>query len=119
MTRAERRREQRRNDKKTVTRTMTIAQIQQLKHDMSVLIADEMLMKVFGIATLVIHDKFGTLMRKEVDGIGREERFIDECMKLHEAFENGYLTLEDIQETLTEECGLTLKIKNDRKREWM
>lgn len=53
MSRAERRREMRGQEKKEVTRVMTIAQIQEMKKDMADLIADELLMKVFGIATLV------------------------------------------------------------------
>ncbi len=66
MSRAERRREMRGQEKKEVTRVMTIAQIQQMKKDMADLIADELLMKVVGIAALIIHDKFGMLMKKEV-----------------------------------------------------
>ena len=44
---------------------MTIAQIQQMKKDMADLIADELLMKVVGIAALIIRDKFGMLMKRE------------------------------------------------------
>lgn len=68
MSRAERRREMRGQEKKEVARVMTIAQIQQMKKDMADLIADELLMKVVGITALIIHDKFGMLMKKEVDG---------------------------------------------------
>ena len=118
MNRAERRREQRNQGKKEVTRTMTLGQIRQMKQEMTELVADELLMKVFGIATLVIHDKFGALMKKEVDGKSREERFVDECERQYELFEKGRLTLEDIQETLKEECGITMERKNKRKREW-
>lgn len=87
MSRAERRREMRGQEKKEVTRVMTIAQIQQMKKDMADLIADELLMKVVGIAALIIHDKFGMLMKKEVDGKSREERFIDEWEKQYKLFE--------------------------------
>ena len=100
MSRAERRREMRGQEKKEVTRVMTIAQIQQMKKDMADLIADELLMKVVGIAALIIHDKFGMLMKKEVDGKSREERFIDEWEKQYKLFEAGRMTLEDIQEVL-------------------
>lgn len=65
MSRAERRREMRGQEKKEVTRVMTIAQIQQMKKDMADLIADELLMKVVGITALIIHDKFGMLMKRE------------------------------------------------------
>ena len=109
MNRAERRREQRNQGKKEVTRTMTLGQIRQMKQEMTELVADELLMKVFGIATLV---------KKEVDGKSREERFVDECERQYELFEKGRLTLEDIKETLKEECGITMERKNKRKREW-
>ena len=56
MSRAERRREMRGQEKKEVTRVMTIAQIQQMKKDMADLITDELLMKVVGIAALIIHE---------------------------------------------------------------
>ena len=119
MSRAERRREMRGQEKKEVTRVMTIAQIQQMKQEMTELVADELLMKGFGIATLVIHDKFGKLMKKEVDGKSREERFVDECERQYELFEKGRLTLEDIKETLKEECGITMKREDTQRREWM
>ena len=109
MSRAERRRERRGQEKKEVTRVMTIAQIQQMKKDMADLIADELLMKVVGIAALIIHDKFGMLMKKEVDGKSREERFIDEWEKQYKLFEAGRMTLEDIQEVLRDGCGITMK----------
>lgn len=111
MSRAERRREMRGQEKKEVTRVMTIDQIQQMKKDVADLIADELLMKVVGIAALIIHDKFGMLMKKEVDGKSREERFVDECERQYELFEKGRLTLEDIKETLKEECGITMERK--------
>lgn len=119
MSRAERRREMRGQEKKEVTRVMTIAQIQQMKKDMADLIADELLMKVVGIAALIIHDKFGMLMKKEVDGKSREERFIDEWERQYKLFEAGRMTLEDIQEVLRDECGITMKREDAQHREWM
>lgn len=109
----------RRQEKKEVTRVMTIAQIQQMKKDMADLIADELLMKVVGIAALIIHDKFGMLMKKEVDGKSREERFVDEWEKQYKLFEAGRMTLEDIQEVLRDECGITMKREDAQHREWM
>lgn len=113
------RRPMRGQEKKEVTRVMTIAQIQQMKKDMADLIADELLMKVVGIAALIIHDKFGMLMKKEVDGKSREERFIDEWEKQYKLFEAGRMTLEDIQEVLRDECWITMKREDAQHREWM
>lgn len=87
MSRAERRREMRGQEKKEVTRVMTIAQIQQMK--------------------------------KEVDGKSREERFVDEWEKQYKLFEAGRMTLEDIQEVLRDECGITMKREDAQHREWM
>ena len=87
--------------------------------EMAVLIADALLMKVVGLATLLIHDKFGMLMKKEVDGKSREERFIDEWEKQYKLFEAGRMTLEDIQEVLRDECGITMKREDAQHREWM
>lgn len=111
MNRAERRRQNRHDQKKTKTYTMTEEQMAILKNNMTEIVANEFLEAVFGISVLVVHDKFGELMRKTKDGKSREERFFDMCMKLYGSFEDGYLTLEDIRQTLCEECGAEFKYK--------
>ena len=72
-----------------------------------------------GMAALIIHDKFGMLMKKEVEGKSRKERFIDEWEKQYKLFEAGRMTLEDIQEVLRDECGITMKREDAQHREWM
>ena len=119
MSRAQMRRESRQAEKGKVVRNMTVAQMQKFKEEMAEVIASELLMKVFGIAALVLHDKYGMLMKKEVDGKSREERFLDECAKVYKSFSEGLLTLEDIQQVLEEECGVVLKIEHPERREWM
>lgn len=105
MNRAERRRMEKEKAKAPKTYTMTYADIAKLKDDMTQVIADELLVKVFGIAVMVVHDKFGQLMRKDVNGESREQRFFNYCMDLYDSFEQGYLTLEDIKDCLRNECG--------------
>lgn len=109
VSRAARRRTERENEKKPRTYTMTSMQIAALKEEMTKAVADELLAKVFGIGVMVIHDKFGLLMRKEVDGKNREQRFFDYCMELYESFEQGYLTLDDIKNCLRDECGAIIR----------
>lgn len=89
MSRAERRREMRGQEKKEVTRVMTIAQIQQMKKDMADLIADELLMKVFGIATLVIRRLTclvcGSRYVRQPEGDPNAEKVCEEiCQKIYD-----------------------------------
>ena len=109
MGRAERRRQQKMDKKKTRTYVLTQNDMDRMKNQMVEAVANELLESVFGISVMVLHDKFGELMRREVDGKSREERFFDMCLNLYDAYENGYLTLDDIRKTLQEECGAEFK----------
>lgn len=57
---------------------------------------------MLAIPIMVIHDKFGQLMKKE----GREERFAEEVIKLYQLYEQGYVDIKDLQQCLWEEAGL-------------
>lgn len=109
MGRVERRRAERERNKKPQTYIMTATEIAALKAEITKAVADELLAKVFGIGVMVIHDKFGQLMRKEVDGRSREQRYFDYCKELYDSFEQGYLTLEDIRDCLRDERGAIVR----------
>ena len=111
MGRAERRRQQKMDGKKMRKYILTQNDIDRMKNQMAEIVAEELLESVFGISVMVLHDKFGELMRKEVDGKSREERFFDMCLNLYNSFESGYLTLDDIRKTLQEECGAEFRRK--------
>ena len=57
---------------------------------------------MLAIPTMVIHDKFGQLMKRE----GREQTFADLCVELYEAFNQGYVTLDELAQVLKEEAGI-------------
>lgn len=57
------------------------------------------------IPSMVIHDKFGSLMKKD----GRLERFVDMCMEEYKCYEEGYVTLEDMAKILEDEAGIKIK----------
>ena len=57
------------------------------------------------IPSMVIHDKFGSLMKKD----GRMERFVDMCMEEYKCYEEGYVTLEDMAKILEDEAGIKIK----------
>ena len=60
------------------------------------------------IPVMVIHDKYPQLMRREVDGKPRAERFADLCLDLYDSFNRGYITLDDLADCLWEEAGIKL-----------
>ena len=57
------------------------------------------------LPAMVIHDKFGSLMKKD----GRLERFVDMCMEEYKCYEEGYVTLEDMAKILEDEAGIKIK----------
>ena len=57
------------------------------------------------IPSMVIHDKFGQLMKKD----GRLERFVDMCMEEYKCYEEGYVTLEDMAKILEDEAGIKIE----------
>ena len=57
------------------------------------------------IPVMVIHDKYSLLIKKEVDGKSRTERFFDLCMDFYEEFHEGRFTVKDFVDTLEAETG--------------
>ena len=57
------------------------------------------------IPVMVMHDKYSLLMKKEVNGKSRTERFFDLCMAYYEEFHEGRVTVKDFVDTLEEETG--------------
>jgi len=60
---------------------------------------------MLALPAMVIHDKFGSLMKKD----GRLERFVDMCMEEYKCYEEGYVTLEDMAKILKDEAGINLE----------
>ena len=59
------------------------------------------------IPVMVIHDKFGQLMKKE----GREEKFAELCLDLYDSFQKGYVELDELRKCLEEEAGWKVEMK--------
>lgn len=56
------------------------------------------------VPAMVIHDKFGSLMKKE----GRVEKFVDLCMEEYKCYEEGYVRLDEMAKILKEEAGVEI-----------
>lgn len=57
------------------------------------------------VPAMVIHDKFGSLMKKE----GRVEKFVDLCMEEYKCYEEGYVRLDEMAKILKEEAGVEIE----------
>lgn len=64
---------------------------------------------MLAIPVMVIHDKYPQLMRRDVEGKSRAERFADLCIDLYDSFDRGYITLEDFHQCLWEEAGIKIE----------
>ena len=70
----------------------------------------EALFLLLSIPVMVIHDKYGKLMKKE----GREERFANEIINLYQLYQQGYVDTKDLEQCLWEEAGMRIdRSKND------
>lgn len=59
---------------------------------------------MLAIPTMVIHDKFSKLMKKD----GREATFAELCIDLYELYKEGYVDVADLHKILEDEAGLKI-----------
>jgi hypothetical protein len=79
--------------------------------------ADTAFLLMLAIPVMVLHDKYSLLMKREVDGKSREERFADLCLDLYDSFEKGYVTMDDLHQCLWEEAGIKIeRVKDNGKK---
>lgn len=81
---------------------LTYSQIQQMKKDATTEAVNTAFILMMGLPIMVVHDKFGKIMKKE----GREEIFAELLMEQYDSFEKGFFTLDDVKQVLLDECGL-------------
>ena len=76
--------------------------------------AETAFLLMLAIPATVIHNHYGKLMRKQVNGKSRIERFTDMCIDLYCRFQDGEVTLEELQNTLYEQTGI--QFRKERKK---
>lgn len=101
MNRAERRRLQKKGlpVKKEPVINIKASDVQQMKDEAVKKAADIAFLLMLGLPVLVLRDKWGF-------GKVRLERFIDQVIDMYEAFDEGYLTIDDIRQAIEEETGV-------------
>ena len=108
MSRAERRRLERDQSNQTKTYTLTQAQIDQMKKEVSMEATKKAFLMMMGFPLLTLRDKFGF-------GKARLNRFMSHMLDLYEAYEMDYVDLADLDRTIMEETGVTLIRKREGK----
>lgn len=108
LTREERRRLQRREGKKEKVYTLTQSQIDKMKEEVSLNATKKAFLMMMGFPLLTLRDKFDF-------GKVRLNRFMDNMMDLYEAYENDYVSLDDLNNTIMEETGITLLARREGK----
>ena len=83
--------------------------VRQMKEQATKCAADTAFLLMLAIPVMILHDKYGLLMKREVDGKSREERFVDLCLDLYDSFEKGYITIDDLHKCLWEEAGIKIE----------
>lgn len=99
MNRAERRRLK--NKKPEPVFNLKSSDVQNIKSKATTDAIDTAFILMLGLPVLVLRDKWGF-------GKVRSERFIDQVLDLYDSFDKGYLTLDDIHNTLWEEAGVKI-----------
>lgn len=84
---------------------MKRSDIKKMKDDITSKAIDAAFLLMLAIPVMVIHYKYGQLMRKD----GREERFTDLCLEMYDGFDKGYFTLEEAAQCLYEETGVRIE----------
>lgn len=110
MTRAEIRRIQKEKEKGSRSRSYSNDEIRQIKdaqYEKGVAIGLE---AGLGVSVMILRDKYSEIMKRISDGKCREERFAEMYIDLLDSFQKGYVTLDDLEETIFEETGMRIEL---------
>lgn len=90
---------------KPKTITITADYLEQLKKEISLDATETAFEYMMCIPLIILHDHYGRLNKKEVDGMCREERFFELCLDQFESFSQKYVSLQDMAEAVKTETG--------------
>ena len=79
--------------------------VEQMKKEATKAAADWAFFMMLAVPTMVIHDHFGELMKKE----GREQRFVDLCLDTYKCYEDGLVDIRELSEVLKDEAGVEIE----------
>lgn len=108
MGRAERRRLEREKGKAQKVYTLTQAQIDAMKKAAVDEAVSTGFILMLSIPITVLHDKYWVKTASK-----KLPKFVDQCLDLYDSYNKGYVTFEELRETLWEEGGIKLERSND------
>lgn len=79
--------------------------VEQMKKEATKAAADWAFFMMLTVPTMVIHDHFGELMKKE----GREQRFVDLCIDTYKCYESGLVDIQELKQVLKDEAGIEIE----------
>lgn len=87
---------------------MKYSDFQRVEKEIADRTAENTFIMMLALPVMVIHDKYSLLMKKELDGMSREERMVNLIMDQYDAFADGFITIDDCLQVLKDECGIDL-----------
>ena len=88
---------------------MKKSDIEQIKKDASRESIEVAFKLMLAIPVKVLSENFGKITKLNVDGKSREERFTDLCLKLWDDFNADKVSINDLQDILTEKWDIQFK----------
>lgn len=104
LNRAERRRQNKAKLKTDKTINIKQSEVDKIKQDAKTQGIDEAFRIAMAMPLMVLHDKYEF-------GSKRCEDFIDHVFELYDSLISGYITFNDMQQTILDELGINLVIK--------
>ena len=98
----------RNQENQTKTYTLTQAQLDEKLKAVEMEATKKAFLMMMGFPLLTLRDKFGF-------GKERLNRFMDKMLDLYEAYEMDYVDLDDLNDTIMKETGVTLIKKREGK----
>lgn len=80
---------------------LTKAMIQQAKRSATNQATDNVVRLMLALPVYVLHDKWGF-------GKVRCERFVEQMLELYDAYQQDYVTMDDLLQVLADEAGVTM-----------
>lgn len=81
-----------------------VSEIDKIKEEAVAKGCERALFLLLAIPVMIIHDKFGELMKKD----GREERFANMIEDLYDTYQKGLVSLDDLATCLEQETGIKM-----------
>lgn len=90
--------------KREPTINMRMEDVENMKKEATKAAADFAFLMMLAIPTMVIHDHFAEIMKKD----GREQRFVDLCIDVYKCYESGLVDIQELKQVLKEEAGVEI-----------